>query len=147
MPCANISGGCPPQAVFHPCRREPVRHRGVAAEALEDFISSEPARSRHEKAPRVTTGRFPEMERAKRLEREGQNSQPAAAPNTCENEVSPGALQGALDGKLPEKSATDSDSGSQVAAGDDADLRVVIAAWFDLNPKLKAAILAIVRAG
>jgi hypothetical protein len=86
------------------------------------------------------------MERAKRLERKGQISQPSVAPDTCKSEVSPGALRGAHEEILSDKIGPACASSSNIATDGDVDLHDVIAAWSELNPKLKAAILAIARA-
>ena len=86
------------------------------------------------------------MERAKRLERDGVFTQPTAAPDTCESVQAPGALGDAHEEKCPETIAPESAPARLVETNDDADLREVIAAWSELNPKLKVAILAIVRA-
>ena len=85
------------------------------------------------------------MELAKRLERDGPNSQDATAPNKCEFAVPPVAPGDAPEIKLPQESAPERASLSRIATIDDADLREVIAAWSELNPKLKSAILAITR--
>ena len=85
------------------------------------------------------------MERAKRLERDGLNSQPASDANTSESAVPCVAPGDAPERKVPQESAPEDASLSRIATNDDADLREVIAAWTELNPKLRAAILAIVR--
>ena len=85
------------------------------------------------------------MERAKRLERDGQDSQEANASNKCASAVPCVAPGDAPERKVPQESAPEDASLSRIATNDDADLREVIAAWTELNPKLRAAILAIVR--
>jgi hypothetical protein len=84
------------------------------------------------------------MERAKRLERDGQNSQDAAAPNTCASVESPGALGDAHDEQCLNNNAPEWAPDRLEETIDDAELRKVIAAWPKLNRKLKVAILAVV---
>ena len=86
------------------------------------------------------------MERAKRLERDGGNSQPAAAPNMRESVEAPGALCGARGEKLSKQIESACAPSSRIAPDNDAVLRKVIVAWAGLNPNFKAAILAMLRA-
>jgi len=121
--------------------------------SLDDILRQEKGNSNplenhilgHEKAPRVTPRRFPEMERAKRLERDETNSQLAAAQYACESTQAPGALGDAPEDNSSERIAPARDPTGQAAHDGDASLQEVIARWSALNPTLKAAILAIAR--
>jgi hypothetical protein len=114
-------------------------------EVLESAISFGRSLFGHEKAPQDSLRRLVKMERAKRLERDGQNSQDAAAPNTCASVESPGALGDAHEDNSSERIAPARDPTGQAAHDGDASLQELIARWSALNPTLKAAILAIAR--
>lgn len=87
------------------------------------------------------------MERAKGLEWDGQDLQPAVVPNTCQNVKPHGAPGDAPEEKLSEKIEFECSSSRHIATSDDAELREVDTAGAELNPKFKVAIRAMVCPG
>src|SRR5258708_27646618 len=98
------------------------------------------------------------MERAKRLELDGENSQVSAEPCCCIIAIEANSPGHTL-GREPAEPATDDDAPRPSASADDKNvsanslltlddqehLRQIAEAWSGLKPELRAAVLAICR--